>query len=365
LEKAELVHIRHLIFPLLFVGAICISSAQEDLNQARYSVALEQAYALVDSLPGEALVLFQAAHRIRPSDTLALQIAYLLNGLNRNEEASTVFGSLTDSRNPEFRERARSAVIILDDMRRANRTPLWARTSTAALYDSRFKDGILWLTLQGGWHLNTARSLSATLTLGIDADTRSDGSLIMPEIYADNYILLAPGLRYVPFEGMAIDLQAGIAYNTKLWDGRPRTQGDVRAVLSYGTGIYPIPAVTESMRFSGSFFADAGGFVGYYSRYTNTISYIQGRGGVRCVEWGATALDLYARLDVAQDSKREFYNNSVEGGLGIRIIPNHAWSIFVMLEAKRGLYVGNSRVDSPYGSAYGTQRLILVWERPF
>ncbi len=347
------------------MGTISISSAQEDPGNARYARTLEQAYAVVDSVPSEALVLFQTAHRIRPSDTLALQIAYVLSGLNRNDEASTMFRSLTESTNPEFRERARSALMILDDMRRANRTPFWARTSTAALYDSRFKDGILWLMLQGGWHLNSVRTLSATFILGINADTRSDGSLIIPEIYADNYILLAPGLRYLPFEGMAIDLQAGIAYNTKLWEGRPRTQGDVRAVLSFGTGVYPIPAVTESARFSGSFFADAGGSLGYYSRYQNAISSIQGRGGVRCVEWGASALDLYARLDVTQDSKREFYNNSVEGGLGIRIIPNHAWSIFVMLEAKRGLYVGNSRIDSPYGSAYGTQRLIVVWERPF
>jgi hypothetical protein len=356
---------RNSIFLLMVTAGPLLLYSQEPTRENKYRSLLERGYALSEEKPAEALEAFRAAHRLIPSDTLALQIAFVLNGLGRNQEALEAFMPLSSSTDPRIREQAQSAVFILEDMQRAGRSPLWIRTSTAALYDSRFRDGILWLTLQGGYHLNNAKSLSATLTLSIDADTRSDGTAIIPEIFSDNFILLAPGIRIIPFGGMTLDLSAGLAYNTKLYEDRSRTQGDVRAVASYGLGIYPIPTSSDRLRFDGTFFADAGISAGYYSRYDNGIAYLQGRTGVRLLELGPSAFDPYIRVDFAADTRREFYNNFVEGGLGIRVIPHHAWGVNILFEAKRGLYVGNSRLLASDGSSYGTVRLFLILDRFF
>jgi hypothetical protein len=326
---------------------------------------MEQGYALSESKPIDALDAFRKAQALIPSDSLALQIAFLLNGLERNQEALEAFTPLQRSLDPAIQEQARSAVFVLDDMTRSARSPYWVRTSTAALYDSRFRDGILWLTLQGGRHLNESKTLSATITLGTDADTRSDGTRFIPEIFSDNYILLAPGLRFLPFAGATIDIAAGIAHDIKFMNRTPRTRGDVRAVVSYGLGAYPVAAFPDRVRFASSFFADAGLSSGYYSRYENGITYIELRGGMRCLEWGPSAIDGYIRLDLAADTKREFYNNYAEAGVGIRIIPHHAWSVNFAVEAKRGSYVGGTRSQSPDGTAYGTFRAFMILDRFF
>jgi len=169
----------------------------------------------------------------------------------------------------------------------------------------------------------------------------------------------------LPFNGMTVDIAAGISHDIRFMDRTPRTRADVRAIASYGIGIYPIPAFTDRLRFRGSFFADAGISSGYYSRYSNGITYAEMRGGIRFVEWGPSACDGYLRLDIAADTKREFYNNYVEAGAGIRIIPHHAWSVNIALEAKRGTYVGGTRSHALDGTAYGTIRMFLIVDRFF
>jgi hypothetical protein len=356
---------RNTFLLLIFAASPQLFYSQETSRESDYRSFMERGYALSESKPAEALVVFRQAFELVPSDSLALQIAFLLNGLDRNQEALEAFMPLQFSPDPSIQEQARSAVYVLDDMKRSARSPYWLRTSTAALYDSRFRDGILWLTLQGGRHLNESKTISATLTLGIDADTRSDGTRIIPEIFSDNYVLLAPGLRVLPFSGATLDVAAGIAHDIKFMNRTSRTRGDVRAILSYGLGSYPVVSFPDRLRLAYSFFAEAGLSSGYYSRYENGITYVEMRGGMRFLEWGPSAFDGYLRLDLAADTKREFYNNYAEAGIGIRIIPHHAWSVSFAFEAKRGSYLGGTRSQSPDGTSYGTFRTFLILDRFF
>ena len=254
--------------------------------------------------------------------------------------------------------------LVIDDLRRAQRSPAWLHLSAAALYDSRFYDGILWSTLQGGYHLTEARTLSAVGTIGLSGDTRSTGGQL-PILYSDNVLLLITGLRYSPVIGAAFDVEGGLAYDLRVQGTRSRLRGDFRAVGSYGTGIYPTPTITEKLRFENTFFADAAVSAGYYSRYDNVIGYAQGRAGLRLVVYGASALDAYLRLDFSADSRHSYYNNIAEAGGGVRFIPDHRCGINLLLEFRRGAYIGGSRFQAPGSCFYSTVRLIALVDRFF
>ena len=319
---------------------------------------------LIATDPAGAIEEFRIAQQLAPSDTIALQIAYLLNRVGRNDEASEAFTQLISSSVPEFREQARSALLVIDDLRRAQSSPFWLHLSAAAFNDSRFHDGILWSTLQGGYHLNDAHNLSAVGTIGLNADTRSVGGQL-PILYSDNVMLMITGLRYSPITGAALDVEGGLAYDLRMQGTRSPLREDFRAVGSYGTGIYPTPTITEKFRFKETFFADAGVSAGYYSRYNNCIGYAQGRAGVRVIEYNASAIDAFLSTNLSADSRNSFYNNIAEIGCGLRIVPDHRWGINVLMEFLRGEYVGGSRFQAPGGVYYSTVRLMAIVDRFF
>ncbi len=332
--------------------------AQEPARTA----ALTQGYTLVNSDPVRALASFQLAHRLSPSDTLQLQIAYLLNGLGRVDDAVEAFQALTRSPISAFRERAATALYVIDDLRRAQRAPTWLRVSSAALSDSRFRTEILWATVQGGYRLTEDQSVNAVASMVTSADTRSTGGQL-PVLYSDNVWLLLTGLRWTPSDNSAIDVEGGQAYDLRVQGTRSRWRGDFRAVASYGTGIYPLPTRTDRARLAGDLFADAGVSAGYYSRYENVIGFFQGRAGMRAAEWGPSALDLYLRSDVVADTRHVYSNNLVEGGIGVRVVPDHAWGAAVHAEWRRGTYLGGSRTSAPGGAWFSTFRLMVVMEK--
>ncbi len=350
--------------PLSAVASLLLLILPLSAQQNQREQVLSRGYALVGKDPVAALDAFREAQQIAPSDTIALQIAYLLHRVGRDGEADSAFVGLTASTNADFRERAQSALLVLDDLRRSQRVPDWLRVSTAALNDSRLRDGILWATVQGGRCLSDDRVWNVVGSLGLSADTRSTGGQL-PVLYSDNVLLLAAGVRVLPFSGGAIDVEGGIAYDVRVRGTRARTRGDFRAIGTYGTGIYPIPVRAETMRLSGSLFADFGMSAGYYSRYSNAIAYMQGRAGIRLLEYRAAALDAYALAYGVADTRRDYANNVMEAGGGLRLVPEHSWGVALHFEFRRGEYVGETRRDAPGDLYYSTFRFMAVVERFF
>jgi len=326
--------------------------------------ALEQAYKLIEKDPAGAVKEFRIAQKLFYSDTIALQIAYLLNSIGHTNESIEAFTQLTSCSIPEFRERAHSALIVLDELRRTQRNPATLHLSATALNDSYFQDNILWSTLQGAYNLTDTRNLSAVITLGLSADTRSVGGTL-PVLYSDNVLVFISGFRYSPLAGAVFDVEGGIAYDLRIQGNRSRLRWDYRAVGSYGTGVYLTPKYCEKLYFEHSFFADAGVSAGFYSRYDNVIGYAQGRAGIRLIEYGASAFDAYLRTNLSMDSQNLFYNNIGEAGGGVRFIPDHKWGVSVLLEFLRGTYIGSSRFQSTGDRYHSTIRLMGVIDRFF
>lgn len=310
----------------------------------------------------DALHQFAIANILLPSDTTRLQIAYLLQRLDRNEEALGFFSLARNSSDPGIRQRARAAALMLSETACAESVPWWGRIYAAPYYDDRFDNTILSGSLHVGYALEQQRRVSLFAMISATRDTRSTGGAI-PVIFSDSYALAAGGLRLQPFAGLIADVQAGVAVNLIDKEGEKRTKEDFRALLFYGTGLYPDLLVPDHARFPFQPFVDAYASAGYYSRYKNTIGYAQARIGVRALEWGYTTLDLYLRGDFGWDAEREFYNNIAEVSVGGRWIPYWPLGVSVLAEYHRGKYWDHNLLTGNLDRYYSSFRVFLVFEK--
>jgi len=313
--------------------------------------------------PADALTQLLAAQRLSPSDTTALQLGYLLNGLGRNAEARTWFSGLLGSSDSTIAAQARFADLALELQVCSEQEPWWWRIYAAPYYEGRFRDLILWGSVYGGKYIGEGRKLSWFGTAGLAADTRSSSGAL-PEIYADNFVLVGGGLRAQPIRGLSGDLQAGITFDLLKRPEKSIVRPDLRAVASYGNGIYPAFTTPDVPTWSVSLLADLYTSAGYYSRYENIIGYAQGRAGIRAFAYRLTAVDCYLRGDFTWDTEREFYNNTAEASIGLRVIPDHRWGVQVLIEYHEGWYWGPD-AGNPYGTRYNSTRLFVILDRFF
>jgi hypothetical protein len=307
----------------------------------------------------EALAHFQSAYRLLPTDSTLLQIAYLYNRLGEDGKALALFGLLRRSRIPSIASTARSAIDILTPLFCEGRSRWWTRASGSVYYDDRFEDLIASLSFSGGRYLTEDHILSLYGILTLNADSRSTGGA-QPVIYSDNYALAGGGLRIQPLHGIALDLQGGASYDLLERHQSERVSGDFRALLSLGGGFYAPVEVPLSLRAPLHPFADGFLSAGYYSRYTNGIGYSQVRAGLRTLTLRHTALDLYLRGDFTFDTRRDFFNNTAEGSLGARLIPDHRWGIALLAEYHRGFYWVTPPSTPTW---YNSFRILLVVDR--
>ncbi len=313
----------------------------------------------------QALEMFEASEKILPSDSTRLQIAYLYNALGNNSRSLALFGLLSRSSDPGIGATARRAIDILTPLFCWERGRWWSRATGSVHYDRRFEDVIASLTFQVGRELAGDRVLSAYAGITVNKDSRSTGGL-QPVIYSDNYALVGVGLRLQPARWWTLDFQPGFTLDLLERPGEEKTGFEYRFLTTLGGGISPPVDVPPALCAPAAAFADAFLSGGYYSRYENTIGYSQLRTGLRMLAYRHSALDFYVRGDFTLDAlsrHREFYNNTIEGSLGTRFVPDHRWGVSVLVELHRGFYW----MDPPAGPNderwYNSFRLLLVVDR--
>ena len=112
-------------------------------------------------------------------------------------------------------------------------------------------------------------------------------------------------------------------------------------------------------------FVEAMAMGGYYSRYRNTIGFAHAKGGLRVLEWSRAYGELYLRTDFVADAAREFYNNVLDGSVGLRIVPDFGVGLQVLAEYHRGQYWDATLPTAPYGRWFSSGRLMVVLDQPF
>jgi tetratricopeptide (TPR) repeat protein len=312
--------------------------------------------------PSDALNRFDAAYRLMPSDSTLLQIAYLYNSLGENGKALALFGLLQGSRNTRIAATARRATDVLTPLFCADHSDWWTRAIGSVYYDDRFMDAIVSMSLQEGLYLSKNRLTSFYGTLTLNADSRSTGGTV-PVIYSDNYALAGLGFRFQPMRTWTLDIQPGVSVDLLDRPEEERVQADFRALTAIGAGFSPVADVPFRLTTPLSPFIDGFLSFGYYSRYENSIGYSQARAGLRTLAYRHSALDLYLRGDFTFDTRGDFFNNTVEGSVGARLVPDHRWGLGLLVEYHRGMY----GVPPPPGSSiarwYNSFRVLLVVDR--
>jgi hypothetical protein len=310
----------------------------------------------------KALNEFSVIDYLSPSDSTKLQIAYILNSLGRNEQSLRMFRKLGRSTDPAIRKISERSVVFIEPDVLLARYPWWGRMLFSPSYDSRFGNIVFNGQLDVGFALNRGRSFSLLGTLRATRDTKSTGGAI-PEIFSDNYVLAGVGLRIEPLRGLGLDILGGVTVDLDRVEGEDQVREDFRAVQFFGTGVYPSASFPDYLRLRLIPWVDLYSSTGYYARYENVISYSNIRVGTRIAEAGYSSFDFYLRGNVAFDTEREFYNNVLEGGLGLRITPHHSWGIALLAEAHRGFYWDRALPTGGLDRWYHSFRLFLVFDR--
>jgi hypothetical protein len=223
----------------------------------------------------------------------------------------------------------------------------------AAVRQSRFRDAIVSVVARGGIVLDQTTQLAVYGVVRATRDTRSTGGA-QPVIYSDNFAIAGAGVRTRPFQSaLAMYAEGGLAVDLVRPAERRSPQLDVRG------GAYYSRAWTDWVSAaSGDFVNDVYVDASYYSRYSNTIMYAMARPGVRVARSDELALDAVTRAFVAADSRRAFYNNVGEAGVGARLMTPPSRGIAAYVEYVWGRYLGSS---GPYARGYHDVRISLVY----
>lgn len=310
---------------------------------------------------------FQAAERIQSSDTIKLQVAYILISLQRHDEAKSVFRELKGSQNSEIREQAETQLEVMPAPVESKRN--WARIYADPYYDTRWSSGFLHFNFQDGYYFSDGHQVGLYGVIALAADTKSEGGRA-PVIISDNSVLVGAGLRFNLFENFFVDVQEGIALELIKSDTRNEMKNDFRAIAYYAGGVYAPYSYHRNMKTPFAPFWDFFASAGYYSRYRNGIGYCQLRAGLRLMEVSHTVLDSYLLSQFVFDAEHQFYNNLLENGVGLRLTPDVHLGLHFVAEYHRGYYLNvteGARRDREelYGPSYDSGRFMIIFDHTF
>lgn len=310
-----------------------------------------------------ALPFFFRAYALTHDPNLAMQIAYCYNILGDNRSAYRYFSlaTLNSSTDPQLNLKAQIAMTNLAGFQmKILPNPYYAEFYYAPFYFSRFRLVVNPFVARAGVILNQDYNVKLYTSFSWSRDDRSSATTQISQIYNDDIALTAVGLSAQPIKKIPLIAfsQVGRAYD--LLGVQPIWRNDFRGGLIYFNRWGASPTYTENAAFPikwvGSMYADAI----YYSRYQNTISDSRLRQGLRIFQAQSTEVDFYLTGHMILDTKHEFYNNIIEYGPGIAIIPSTRYNNTIRLESLRGYYLPvNSPSPNPYGPNYTNQVIQL------
>jgi len=92
---------------------------------------------------------------------------------------------------------------------------------------------------------------------------------------------------------------------------------------------------------------------------------LQVKTGLRMIEISNSVMDLYLKGALVRDTEKEYYNNQLEGAIGLRIIPDLIWGLYLIGEFNRGYYWNVGTTQNPYDNYYNSFRFFIIYDRTF
>ncbi len=315
-----------------------------------------------------ALDYFIRVYVITKDPKIALQIAYIDDGLGEHRTAYHYFDLATHTTNLQDRMTAELAKSNLRGVQtKFLPYPYEATLYYAPMYMSRFKLLIRPIIFHLGMTVNKPYNWKVYLSYRRTSDDRSNTNNQVSSIYEDNAAITAIGTQLTPFKsipqlvafselGKAVDL---------VYRNRSRWRTDYRGGLVYYNEWGFKPSYTFKPTFTLKPNADIYADAIYFTRYTDAIGTCRLRPGVQVFRWGSTSVNLYYRMFLIEDTERQFYNNIFEQGPGVAIRFSDRYNVVLRYEQNHGYYLpAASPSVNPYSQKYynGVTRLDTYFE---
>lgn len=323
--------------------------------------------------PEQALFSVTRATQLAPEDEqLQLQQAYLLNQLQRNDEALPIFKKLTHSKQTDIAEKANQAVNNLSGGTAVKST--FKDIYFAPSYESRFDDGIFPLKIRYGKNYDQGRAQLYGF-LSFNRDTQSTGlnnsNSAETKIFDENAVVAGFGVNYQPWQTVPMRFYAEVGGSYDLID-RPennnpqKTRSKFRESITAGAAAYQEwyanPNIEQRHIFN-DYFTDFYGNVATYSREDyNVIADLRLRSGFNLYRGEVGTVQAYAKLHTLADSEGESYNNLFEVGPGIAWQPFNYLPVKLRLERLYGYYLKD---DNNGQDHYNNTRVEMVLYKDF
>jgi tetratricopeptide (TPR) repeat protein len=291
------------------------------------------------------IAAFDRSLQIEPDNAqVRAQTAYLQDRLGRRRAATANFRiamRAADQRIATDACRAYGNLRGLPD--RFLPRPWFAEYYAAPEYRTHFPVGIIPFEGRVGLSFGDRTVVEPYGSLRITYDTRSGTTAFGPQIFFDNTIVPALGLRVRPLVELPfyVFVEGGAAFDLTDRDRAP-WRGDIRGGL---VGYYEwntelaCPLVDRfPLRPVADFYVDAV----YYSRYGNFIAYGRARPGLRLFESEQITLDGYALIAGSTDSRGVKDNRQADIGGGISVRFYDLLGLTVRAEGVHVFRLGNS-----------------------
>ncbi len=314
--------------------------------------------------PEGALDSLAKARALAPEDEqLALQQAYVLNGLGRNNEALKIFKSLQDSKDAATKATADQAVKNLQG---SNGSRNFADIYFSPSYEGRFDLGLFPLKVRAGRYFGEGQQGQVYGFASVNKDTRSKGNT-NPEvlgsnalIYDDNAAILGLGVSYQPWLSVPVRAYAEVGGSYDLLDrGRDRFRESIVAGLT-GYDEWKQPAFCEKAACP-NWYADAYGNIASYSREDYAVlADLRLRGGLA---FANNRVQLYGKVHSVNDTVHQYYNNLAEAGPGVAWKPFAKLPLTLRVEQLYGKY--DASVPAGAKDTYSNTRVELTFYQGF
>jgi len=336
------------------------AQALTDLESSQLRDAKQTGYDLLKQhRTREAIEVFEGVHNQDPSDAIVtLQLGYLYASADRASDAEVMFSAVAKNTDPDLSARAN---VELDRVRRDLK--FWFASFYAEpFYQSRYSNEINPVDAKVG--LNVSRYFQPYLGLRFTRDVRSVAGTL-PQIFSDNSAIFSFGVQSaIAHTGAVFYAEAGTAVN--LIGQKPQAPSDYRVGVdwyrSWGAPLSFSGYANHAFSWVGSAYADGG----FYSRYNhNLIGNVQIREGINLPVSRTFPMQLLAAVNLLRDKNGDFYNNVVEVGPTLRVVPlRNVPSLSLEAQYQRGFYTIHDP-SNPYGARYGDFRIFLIWAKTF
>jgi Flp pilus assembly protein TadD len=274
----------------------------------------------------DALKYLQEANEADPTDyAVVLRLGWTYNMLHQDVEAYRYFGMARQSSDPKIAAEARKAWLNLRSVGARVRITGWMYPIFSTRWHDLFGYGQVRLELRTG--------LPLVLYSGVRlvGDTRLTIGAVSPVALSESSVILAGGVRSLPWHGVTGWFEAGSAVGYMSDRALPDYRGGVSMARGWG---HSIAAET------GGWFTDTtldGVFVSRFGddllAYSHTrVGYTLAPGEVRAqVVWTG---------NLTVDDQRQYWANFVETGPGIRI--RAGWMpppMYIGVDAMRGAFL--------------------------